>query len=106
MENRKVFNRDEVIIRLLGRLTFTHEEIKEIVVGSKRKKLPWIQAYNLCDGKHLEQGDIAEKAGIDGGDFSRALQEWERVGIVRSTSRLSAAGRSSSNAAVARIPVD
>lgn len=57
-------------------------KVREIVAGTRQKKVPWLKAYNLCDGEHPKQGDIAKEAGVNAGDFSRALKEWEQIGIV------------------------
>jgi len=74
----------EVMIRLLARIAFPPEKIREIVAGSrtKRKKVSWLKAYNLCDGEHPQQKDIAKEAGVHQGDFSDALRDWENLGII------------------------
>ncbi len=82
MGEYEIKNPQEVMIKLLGRIAYTPDKIREIVVGKKQKKTEWVKAYNLCDGEHEQQRDIAKEAGIDEGDFSRAIKEWERVGII------------------------
>lgn len=82
MDLYETLNPQELIIKLLGRLVFPRDTVKEIVVGKRQKVRPWIKAYNLCDGEHATQADIANEAKIDKSDFSKALKEWEQLGIV------------------------
>ena len=82
MSDYEVIKPQEVMIRLLGKLAFSPDEVKEIVVGKRHKKPQWIRAYNLCDGEHQHQKEIAQEAGIDRSDFSKAIREWEQLGIL------------------------
>jgi DNA-binding MarR family transcriptional regulator len=76
-------NRDllKAIFHLLGRKTFTEEELKNIVSPRSTKNNNQIKAYNFCDGK-LNQSEIADKAGIDRGNFSRVVTRWVDSGIL------------------------
>jgi len=78
----KILEPQELMIKLLGQIAFPPEKVREIVAGTRQKKVPWLKAYNLCDGEHSQQGDIAKEAGIHKGLFSVAVREWEQIGIV------------------------
>jgi len=78
----EIQNPQEVMIRLLARVALKPEEVWEIVAGSRRDKSNWVKAYNLCDGEHSKQADIAKEAAVNEGNFSSALKDWERQGIL------------------------
>ncbi|TKJ41431.1 hypothetical protein CEE36_08235 [candidate division TA06 bacterium B3_TA06] len=82
MGEYEILEPQELMIKLLARIAYPPEKVREIVAGGKQKVVPWLKAYNLCDGKHDKQKDMAKEAGVDGGAFSRALQEWEKLGII------------------------
>lgn len=82
MSDYEILEPQELTIKLLGRIAFPPEKVREIVAGGRQKVIPWLKAYNLCDGEHDKQGDIAKEAGVDQGDLSRAMKEWEQLGII------------------------
>lgn len=82
MGDYEILEPQELMIRLLGRIAFPPEKVREIVIGNRKKKIEWARAYNLCDGKHPKQDDIAKEAGVHQGDFSDALRDWENLGII------------------------
>lgn len=71
------------VIRLLARLNLSSEKVESILTKkrSKSNAVKFISAYNLCDGK-TPASQIAERFGIDQGNFCRDLQHWEGCGIL------------------------
>jgi hypothetical protein len=67
----------ECLIHVIGRASMKSEEIKTVVGEGKKQ----VRAYNLCDGI-LTQNEIAAKAGLDQGNFSRSVDRWAKSGIV------------------------
>lgn len=82
MGEYEILEPQELMIKLLGRIAFPPEKVREIVAGGRQKVIPWLKAYNLCDGEHNQQKDMAKEADVNAGDFSRALKEWEKLGII------------------------
>ena len=65
------------LVQIIGRAAMPIDKVYEIV-GRKTK---YQKAFNLCDGsKNLS--DIAQKGGIDQGNFSRAVKRWVENGVV------------------------
>ena len=67
----------ECLIHVIGRASIKLEEINAII-GEGEKQ---VRAYNLCDGT-LTQTEIAKKARLDQGNFSRSVNRWVKSGIV------------------------
>jgi hypothetical protein len=63
-------------IQVIGRIGIPPEKVREIVDTGKRQ----VKAYNLCDGT-LSQSEIAKKAGLDQGNFSRVTARWIEHGV-------------------------
>jgi hypothetical protein len=64
-------------IQVIAKVAMPPEKIRE-VIGDRKKQL---KAYNLCDGMNsLVQ--IAKKAKIDQGNFSRTASRWIEHGII------------------------
>jgi len=64
-------------LQLLGRIAIPPEHIRDIIGGKKKQ----LEAFNLCDGTRTLK-EIAKKAGIDQGNFSRTVDRWKAHGIV------------------------
>jgi DNA-binding MarR family transcriptional regulator len=79
---KKIVKQNETIISLLGRMAFTKEQVREIVVFKKRNPEKYVEGYNSCDGNH-SVSDLARIIGVTQGTLSPILTEWEDVGIVR-----------------------
>lgn len=77
----EIMGAEEVIVRLIGKVAFSEEEVRKIVEYGRQKKMEWIKAYNLCDGEN-NQTEIAKRAKVNEGDLSGALKEWENKGII------------------------
>jgi hypothetical protein len=69
-----------VLIRVSSQPPVAPDELQKRVTGGKPAGRSLV-AFNLCDGK-TAQGDIANKAGIDAGNFSRMVSRWEKLGVV------------------------
>jgi len=67
----------ECLIHVIGRAAIKPGDVTDIV-GRGRKQ---IRAYNLCDGT-LTQNKVAEKVGLDQGNFSRSVNRWVKGGIM------------------------
>jgi DNA-binding MarR family transcriptional regulator len=78
---KKIEKQNEIIISLLGRMAFTPERIREIVVKKKQNPQGYIDGYNACDGNH-SVNELAKIIGVTHGTLSPILQDWEDVGIV------------------------
>lgn len=63
-------------IQVIGRIAIPVENVKELL-GDGAKQA---NAFNLADGT-LSQGEIAKKAKLDQGNFSRTANRWVREGI-------------------------
>jgi hypothetical protein len=64
------------LMHILGRAAVPPEKVVELIGGGKRQ----VTAFNLCDGT-LSQSEVAKKAGIDRGNFSRTFSRWVENGI-------------------------
>lgn len=78
---KKIERQNEIIISLLGRMAFTPETIRDIVVKKKQNPQGYVDAYNTCDGNH-NVNELAAIAGVDQSTLSPVLKEWEELGIV------------------------
>lgn len=79
----KFVRQNEVIISLLGRIAFTEDQVRELIVKNKRHNLrdKYILGYNSCDGtKTVSQ--VADIIGIANPTLSPIIQEWEEWGII------------------------
>lgn len=73
---------EEVIIRLLGKMAFTDEEIKSIVTFKKGDKSKnYLLGYNACDGK-TSLTEISKVIGVTPGTLSPIMKQWEEDGII------------------------
>ena len=68
------------LISLMGRSVFHEDHLLQIICppGTSNKQ---VMAYNLCDGTKT-QGEVAKKAKIDPGNFSRTVARWIEAGVV------------------------
>lgn len=64
------------LMHIFGRATMPPKKVYEFIGGGKQQ----IAAFNLCDGT-LSQSEVAKKAGIDRGNFSRTFARWIENGI-------------------------
>jgi hypothetical protein len=64
------------LMHILGRAAMPPEKVVELIGGGKKQ----VRAFNLCDGT-LSQSEVAKKAGIDSGNFSRTFSRWVENGI-------------------------
>jgi hypothetical protein len=78
---KKIEKQNEVIISLLGRMAFTPDKIREIVVKKKQNPQGYVDGYNACDGNH-NVNEIAHTVGVKHNTLSPILQEWEELGII------------------------
>jgi len=83
---KKMIKQNEVIISLLGRMTFDEEKVKRIVTSNKRNPEKYVEGYNACDGNH-SVSDLARIIGVTPGTLSPILAEWEDIGIIREVER-------------------
>ena len=70
----------ECLIHVIGRASMKTEEVG-VIVRKGKKPEKQVKAYNLCDGV-LTQKEIAKKARLDQGNFSRSVNRWVRNCIV------------------------
>jgi len=78
---KKIEKQNEVIISLLGRMAFTPDRIREIVIKKKQNPQGYIDGYNACDGNH-NVNEIANIVGVKQNTLSPILQEWKELGII------------------------
>lgn len=72
----------ELVIKLLGKVAFTDDEIKKVIAfkkGSKAKN--YVRGYNACDG-NTNQTAIAKIIGVTSGTLSPIMKQWEDAGII------------------------
>jgi DNA-binding MarR family transcriptional regulator len=81
-EWKKIIYQNEIIICLLGRIAFSEEKIRKIVILKKRNPEKYVAGYNACDGNH-SLSEIAKIVGVKAPTLSPILAEWEEIGIVR-----------------------
>ena len=81
MEQTEQSRQNEIIISLMGRLTFPEEVLKKIISKSKQNPAAYIKGYNSCDG---EKGvtEIAKIVGVSQPTMTYILQSWKVKGIV------------------------
>lgn len=73
---------NEIIISLLGRIAFTPEVIRNLVVKNKKTDPEkYVAGYNACDGNR-NVNELAEIVGVKQNTLSPILQEWEELGII------------------------
>ena len=78
----KIEKQNEVIISLLGRIAFTPEVIRNLVVKNKKTDPEkYIAGYNACNGNRTVN-ELAEIIGVKHNTLSPILQEWEELGII------------------------
>jgi DNA-binding MarR family transcriptional regulator len=68
------------ILATVARQAFPPEMLYKIVAPTSASSKQ-LTAYNLCDG-NTPQAEIAKKAKLDKGNFSRALARWIEEGVV------------------------
>jgi len=78
---KKIEKQNEVIISLLGRMAFTPDRIRDIVIKKKQNPQGYVDGYNACDGNH-NVNELANIVGVTKGTLSPILQEWEELGIL------------------------
>lgn len=78
---KKIEKQNEVIISLLGRMAFTPDRIRGIVIKKKQNPQGYIDGYNACDGNH-NVNEIANIVGVKQNTLSPILQEWKELGIL------------------------
>lgn len=64
------------LVHIIGRAAMPPEKVCELIGPGKKQ----VKAFNLCDGT-LNQSEVAKKAGIDQGNFSRTFTRWVGNGI-------------------------
>lgn len=64
-------------VQVIGRCAIPEDKVREIVGPGKKQ----IAAYNLCDAQ-FSLSEIAKKAKIDQGNFSRTVKRWVQEGVV------------------------
>lgn len=67
----------KAILLTQGRTAFSDEDLLKIIGSAERS----LAAYQLCDGSRT-QGDVADTAGINRGNFSRLAAKWEASGVL------------------------
>ncbi len=83
MDIKKLVRQNEIIISLLGRMVFTPEQIKQIILKGKRKsnRDNYVKGYNECDGEKPVI-EIAQIIGIDDSNLYEIMEVWEEIGII------------------------
>jgi DNA-binding MarR family transcriptional regulator len=66
------------ILSTSARQAFPSEHLAETVL---RGGIKYLRAFNMCDGT-MGQGEIAARAKLDRGNFSRTVARWIEAGIV------------------------
>jgi len=77
----RIARQNGVIISLLGRIAFTEEKVKSIVMSRKQNPDRYIEGYNSCDGDHTVT-QIANIVGVSQPTMTNVLSQWEEIGIV------------------------
>lgn len=80
-ELKKIIRQNAVIISLLGRMAFTPEQVRHIVVSRKRNPDNYIEGYNALDGTKTIS-EVARIVGVSQPNMTGVLQQWEELGIV------------------------
>ncbi len=83
---KKLERQNEIIISLLGRIAFTPEKVREIVVKKKQNPQGYIDAYNACNGSR-NVNDLAQIIGVAQNTLSPILGDWEELGIIYETEK-------------------
>lgn len=80
---KKLIKQNEIIISLLGRIAFTPEKVRQIVISNKRERLKkkYVDGYNELNGER-SLSEIAKTIGVAPGTLSPILKEWEELGII------------------------
>lgn len=80
---KKIIRQNEIIISLLGRLAFTPEHVRQVVISKKRENLKqkYIDGYNALNGER-SLSEIASVIGVAPPTLSPILKEWEELGII------------------------
>lgn len=79
----KLVRQNEVVISLLGRIAFTEDQVRELIIKNKRHNLRdnYILGYNSCDGTNTVS-QLADIIGITNQTLSPIIHEWEELGII------------------------
>ena len=64
------------LVHIIGRAAMPPEKVCELIGGGRKQ----IAAFNLCDGS-LSHSEVAKKAAINPGNFSRTFTRWVENGI-------------------------
>jgi hypothetical protein len=64
------------LLQVIGRAAIKEEDVRDVIGSGKQLK-----AFNLCDGS-LSQAQIARKAKIERGNFSRNVTRWVENGVL------------------------
>ena len=78
---RRIGKQNEAIISLLGRMAFTEEKVRAIVVSRKQNPDKYVEGYNSCDGSHTVT-QISEIVEVSQPNMTNILSQWEELGIV------------------------
>lgn len=80
-DTSQLIRQNEVIISLLGRLSFKPDEIRKIVSKGKQNPDRYIEGYNACDGTRTQK-EISKVIGVSPGTLAPIIREWDEIGIV------------------------
>jgi len=80
------YKQNEIIISLLGRISFHSNTIQEIVTKNKKKPKKYIDGYNACNGEN-NVSQIAKIVGVTDGTISPILSDWEEIKIIYEVER-------------------
>lgn len=80
-ELKKIIKQNEVMISLLGRMAFTPEQVRQIVISRKKNPEKYIEGYNALNGTKTVS-EVAKIAGVTQPNMTNILQQWEELGII------------------------
>lgn len=72
---------NDIIISLLGRLTFPNDKLREIIQKGSKKPNEMLRAYNQCNGL-TSVNEIAKNTGVAQQSLAEAIEKWDSLGIV------------------------
>jgi hypothetical protein len=76
-DTRKLTDLLQCALQLMGRIAIPPETVRSVVAKTKKH----VAAYNLCDGTRT-LSEVARRAGLDQGNFSKAAARWVESGVI------------------------
>ena len=82
VDSEIIFKQNQMIISLLGRVTFPEDKLKKIITKNSKKPKQLVKAYNLCDGTLTIPKISSKIEGVTSRSLQDAIIKWEEHGII------------------------